>query len=78
MSGVESEFGTLGWAADWERRPDSNVQENKDKQEPRKLSQNLHLSLQASILNYMDDLQEKDQDILPQSYIRTCSKTWKH
>lgn len=38
MSGVESEFGTLGWAADWERRPDSNVQENKDKQEPRKLS----------------------------------------
>lgn len=35
---VLSEFGTLGWAADWERRPDSNVQENKDKQEPRKLS----------------------------------------
>lgn len=55
LSGVGSEFGTLSW----ERRLKIEVQENKDKQEPRKLYLNRQQSLQASILTDEDDMKEK-------------------
>lgn len=53
------EFGTLSWLGNRERRLNNAVQENKDKSEPRKMYCNLHLSIQASIISDVDDLQEK-------------------
>ena len=57
MSSVRSEFGTLSWVGNWERRFNNEVQENK--QEPRKTHLNWQLSLHPSILTEVDDLQER-------------------
>lgn len=60
-------------AGNEERRLDNEV-ENKDKEEPMQMYWNVHPSLWASILNGMDNLQEKPS-VLPQCCIHFWSNT---
>lgn len=48
------------------------MEENKDKLEPRKMSWNLHLCLQASVPSDGDDFQEKAS-----IFCQSCTHTWK-